>query len=772
MSQNHKPKEPTEGGIPPKSPVNRGIMSTGSNIPVTSYPGGEKTFLGCFQRVKIEGRRGRGYWEWKAAEMRKSKSGHEGDDERTSGESDTIARRSANLKNHSSSVTKSQTFPTFSPEARNEKKLGSPIEGGVQVLPPYVPYVKVTPNSLPHQKSQTNQFSFKQTPSKDDKEEEENSTTLQRITIKSYDKPHLTSLHKQPSPPKSPSNSFPPLSEGNIPSAPPKELVYADAESKREGRSLLAEGHSIQSVGYSDPSKYYRENKNKQDEKIVLKSDDYNKRNLNSACERKGDNKSIKYYPKVAPPLQKEKYETKKKSAYTPPVKVPQEFVSNYKTQLPKQYPANNLNSCQNDNTLSSINSFDSRNYSDFDLETKPLLCEDSKASEREPTNKAEESRSTAAVAQLSEYVEDAKEDASLVLRRQNLSPGSAKKSERRSGALVWVSQPGGGAKLEWVPTPGLATLRAVPATPPTYGRGRVTQSQIRAGSQRNVVAGQKSSAEESTIKGIIKRGDEGGGGGGRERGRGIDASGVEARAGESLVARASSVDPRVDRDGNASLEGGKFVSGQSFQSNQNKSHENVNRSGVLKSSFESGNPKNVYSSAPGLTRPEGRTDHQTGIVDEKSNEGVINKGEEDKIVTVAGKTHGQTVRIRVRPEVHAYLSNLPVIRGSLGPPHSSGITERRDSIRSANSSSASGLTVGSGEGSIGYQEQDYEAVVDEYTLLKKAVDDHDPEALRLLTATEAALNPGQSTVLQCSRAYYNFCFVYCRCCYFKVNFT
>ena len=84
-------------------------------------------------------------------------------------------------------------------------------------------------------------------------------------------------------------------------------------------------------------------------------------------------------------------------------------------------------------------------------------------------------------------------------------------------------------------------------------------------------------------------------------------------------------------------------------------------------------------------------------------------------------------------------------ITAALAAAAASGVAQaqgRRDSDAQG-SSSGSALTAGSeGEGSIGYHENEYEEVVDEYTLLRRAVDDHDPEAMQLLVQAEQALYP------------------------------
>lgn len=256
---------------------------------------------------------------------------------------------------------------------------------------------------------------------------------------------------------------------------------------------------------------------------------------------------------------------------------------------------------------------------------------------------------------------------AAVIRRPEQDGARSRRGADRESGALVWVTQPGGGAKLDWVATPNLSTLRSQPNTP----GARVTR--------------------QGSDVGIEHRPPDPGGG-------------------RQSVERMQSAEGAVGG-------GAPPVTTCSPP--------------ILKHT-QSSESKNVHRSAPSNARLEGRS----------------KSGEADGcVVAVPGRASGQIVRIRVRPEVHAYLAGLPVTS-------SPGLGDRRDSLRSvhsAHSSSASALTGCSesgGEGSAGYHDQDYSSVVDEYTLLQKAVVDHDPEAMRLLSAAEAAVDPGQRVIL------------------------
>ncbi|XP_045111630.1 uncharacterized protein LOC123504825 isoform X3 [Portunus trituberculatus] len=206
-----------------------------------------------------------------------------------------------------------------------------------------------------------------------------------------------------------------------------------------------------------------------------------------------------------------------------------------------------------------------------------------------------------------------------------------AGRGSRGSGCLVWVSLPGGGARLEYMPVPALATIKATPALPATHAVTR----------------------------------PRGGGGGGGGKGEG-------AASGESAA-------------------------------------------------------KNLVSSAPG---GGGGRVAQSG---HPPQQGAVEQ--EGAVLTVAGRGAGQVVRIRVRPEVHAYLTSLPAAHAHTGP-----LTPlaRRGSRQDSQSSGGSALTGGSegGEGSAGYHDHDYQEAVGEYTLLRRALDDHDPHALSLLAAT------------------------------------
>ncbi|XP_071527915.1 uncharacterized protein OtopLa isoform X4 [Panulirus ornatus] len=276
------------------------------------------------------------------------------------------------------------------------------------------------------------------------------------------------------------------------------------------------------------------------------------------------------------------------------------------------------------------------------------------------------------------------------------------RQAERGSGSLVWVNLPGGGSKLEWMPTPDLVTIKSTPALPVRDADRSYHQPHKR----NDSVAG---AARGTDAQG---RGDRGGGG-------------AESASGERVTRAVSDV-PRAS---DARVIPGVHESPRSRP-------PAAQLQGVLKQptggspATHKAQPKNGVTSAPGAThRPEGR-----GTPD----------ADEGTVLTVAGRSSGQVVRIRVRPEVHAYLTGLPTtyVAASISAATASG---RRDSHQDSQSSSGSALTGGSeggGEGSTGYHEHDYEEVVDEYTLLRRAVDDHDPEAMQLLAAAQAAFNP------------------------------
>ncbi|XP_068219779.1 uncharacterized protein [Palaemon carinicauda] len=269
------------------------------------------------------------------------------------------------------------------------------------------------------------------------------------------------------------------------------------------------------------------------------------------------------------------------------------------------------------------------------------------------------------------------------------------------------------------MPTPALVTIKSTPAIPGQDERNYVHQNQQQQKGHDSV--------STETKEGDKDKGDRGGSGvGGATGGRGMSGP----TAGDQHASRAISCVPRVGDDGVVPR-----VQHQSTSTHPTPPPSTTHVQGVLKKPSGSPytpkreQPKNGVGSAPGVTTtdPEGRCGEEEGTV-----------------LTVAGKTSGQVVRIRVRPEVHAYLTGLPTayVAASI---KSATATGRRDSHQDSQSSSGSALTGGSdggGEGSTGYHEHDYEEVVDEYTLLRRAVDDHDPEAMRLLAAAEAAINP------------------------------
>ncbi|XP_064094885.1 uncharacterized protein LOC135207210 isoform X3 [Macrobrachium nipponense] len=312
----------------------------------------------------------------------------------------------------------------------------------------------------------------------------------------------------------------------------------------------------------------------------------------------------------------------------------------------------------------------------------------------------------------------------------QPTAGGGAKPGGRGTpsgGSLVWINLPGGGSKLEWMPTPALVTIKSTPAIPGQDPRNHVHQSQQQQQKGQNAVS-------PGTREGDKDRG--GGGGGGGATGGG-ETSGPTSGEQQQHASRAISCVPRVGDDGGGGGPVPRIVHHQATSTHPTPPPSTTHVQGVLKRPGGSPytpkreQPKNGVGSAPGATTadPEGRCGGE----------------EEGTVLTVAGKTSGQVVRIRVRPEVHAYLTGLPTAYVAASIKSATASSGRRDSHQDSQSSSGSALTGGSdggGEGSTGYHEHDYEEVVDEYTLLRRAVDDHDPEAMRLLAAAEAAINP------------------------------
>lgn len=667
---------------------------------------GPSTFLGSYQRTRVEGRRGRTYWEWKAAEMQRAVSGDEGDDEMTSLESGTLEARyladmNAGLKvngdnkttdtahvkqdptqtqcvalqynnnNQYKGVQEHQREKMFRQDSdaacrvgqgalvQNEGSLyytpgsqdsGVPVVGGVRVLPPYAtqqyaPYTANVEQPIVIDQCQIiaqYQSSVKESPIGGRRV---GNSPIAKVKVTSFVQPKLCA----------PSSSVAPA-----PSAPTKEQIYNEPDESQ-----------IRSPPVGDETQY------KLKEVPAWTRQDSSSPSLSGILKKppprpKQDEVKVHGSPKL-------KF---KKQVSTDSGKNSQCIDIREKFPIPGK-----------SSTSSSANNSPIAIISKTDIITEPLFsqgpdsrpnlfCGPNKVSLNSKSNFPVRSQHISFSPIFSKggssQVCSSGAPQSIVSRTRGSGAPIRRGAERDSGALVWVTQPGGGAKLDWVPTPNLSTLRSQSHTP----GARVTR--------------QRSDAGRET-----RPPDRGGGRHSVER---MQSPGVSAVA----FSPATTCSPPI------------LKTSQSY-------HES----------------KNAHRSAPGNARPESRS----------------KPGEDDDcVVAVPGRTSGQIVRIRVRPEVHAYLAGLPVKSSpSLG--------ERRESLRSihsTHSSSASALTGCSesgGEGSAGYHEQDYAAVVDEYALLQRAVVDHDAEALHLLSAAEAAIDPGQRLLMaagQCRREQQN----------------
>ncbi|KAF2352504.1 hypothetical protein FHG87_016740, partial [Trinorchestia longiramus] len=636
---------------------------------------GPSTFLGSYRRARVEGRRGRTYWEWKAAEMLKAVSGEEGDDERTSQDSGPITAQQvtkeqsvALLRDNYTGQSRSTAPEKIPFEKRGQNEQGTdfgrgdgrretpdsgardaaegagspPNEGGacqnpasedrttaqvggVRVLPPFVlpkqydgqsqrqPLIALENDRnepLVHQHSVVQQSVS---------DSGATGTPIAKVKVTSYVQPKFY---------------YPPSCVS--PSAPTREVLYNEPlDDDEELRSQPIGEEAEPPYDLKEPPAWTRQASSSPSLSGILKR----------------------------PSQQKTEHE---KSHGSPKIKFKngggdarESFDLRVKPPIPgKSSSSSSSNASPN---LAKLNQAKSSN---------PVFktTRDSKPDIFSGVGIFKNQSSFGAPSQQSSFPPASKE---TVVRRpiNKEAPRCRRGVERESGALVWVCQPGGGAKLDWVPTPNLSTLRSQPHTPGA------------------LVTRQGSDAGTNT-----RPPDRGGGGR-----HSVERMQSSRAAGSGSGGPATTCSPPI-----------------------------------LKHT-QSSESKNVLRSAPGNARPEGRS---------KNGEAA-----EDCVVSVPGKASGQIVRIRVRPEVHAYLAGLPVTSSpSLG--------ERRDSLRSlhsTHSSSASALTGCSesgGEGSAGYHEQDYSAVVDEYTLLQKAVVDHDPEALRLLSAAEAAMDPGHRVTI------------------------
>ncbi|XP_018012277.1 uncharacterized protein LOC108669458 isoform X3 [Hyalella azteca] len=627
---------------------------------------GPSTFLGSYQRARIEGRRGRTYWEWKAAEMLKAASGEEGDDERTSLESGSLTERQGTQDQKTLMTATTQTEDTgkhFLPhvgernihharegrkeaadsvardaasrgasDAANEGGLysGGPASqdrtvaaaGGVRVLPPFAPpqsynelSLRLPLRPLVHEQNQVAEQQLYLQSSVCDASVG-GGQRIAKVKVTSYVQPKYNT---------------PPTSV--LPSAPTKDEIYNEPLNSRDLRSQPIGEESETPYDLKEPPAWTRQ--------------DSSSPSLSGILKRPSKQKSEEGKPQSSPKI-KFKNEVEENDSR-------EKFDLGEKPPIPgKSSTSSSSNASPN---VSNLNQHQLTEH----------VFSKSRDTKTSPFSGQGVFRNQSSFGAPSQHTSFPRTSSDAVVRRPKDSTRSRRGVERESGALVWVCQPGGGAKLDWVPTPNLSTLRSQAQTP-----------------------GALITRQGSYVDRGIRPPDEGGGRHSIERMQSSRISGSVASG------PATTCSPPI-----------------------------------LKHT-QSGESKNVHRSAPGNARPEGRS---------KSGEA------DDCVVAVPGKASGQIVRIRVRPEVHAYLAGLPVTS-------SPDLGERRDSVRSlhsTHSSSASALTGCSesgGEGSAGYHEQEYAAVVDEYTLLQKAVVDHDPEALRLLSAAEAALDPGHRVII------------------------
>ncbi|XP_076056135.1 uncharacterized protein LOC143034090 isoform X4 [Oratosquilla oratoria] len=359
---------------------------------------------------------------------------------------------------------------------------------------------------------------------------------------------------------------------------------------------------------------------------------------------------------------------------------------------------------------------------------------------------------------------------------------------DTKQGTLVWVNLPGGGAKLEWVPLPATKFRHTPSGASPRLEPRRDSRSTARGPSDptpttttaapagtatRGAAPGEAGKAERRDGPANFRpsAGEAGGGGGdgGGERDvtrvqgdvvtrtvsaqsrasdavcdpvAGSTAAAAAASAAASAASGGRTLAPKEEVGGRSGVVvvGGKQGSSSSSTtpsaSTTQFSHQ---KNGVA--------PPGVVISAEDQVEESARRDASVYQVT-KDLPQQENK-DDYPVVTVASRNGTQSVRIRVRPEVHAYLSGLPTCSATVTSSYAAAIASANNSSshlrRDSHQSSGSGLTGGSesgGEGSAGYQEHDYEEVIDEYALLHRAVSHHDPEALRLLAAAQAVVHP------------------------------
>ncbi|XP_042870863.1 trithorax group protein osa-like [Penaeus japonicus] len=774
------------------------------------------TFVGAYQKSKrrVEGRRGRSWWEWKAAEERRmlQQSGDEGDDELTSLESESLRRRA---------------HPTFLPKIRENlpgpeggggggrdagyvvggADGGGMVGGGGGGGAPGVqvgvagggargpsgggsggsPGLRVTREDradqppLPHQPRrqplllQQHHFLPQQQqeqprraaapelagvspsgvrtsdathcpppPSPAHSPLAQPADQPKKVTITSFTQPKLTVVTPRAGPPNpaadprytptpvafvhaAPAQQLPPpgaeikapAPAGTVlypshakgvpaPSAPPKDLVYADAEDRQVQRAQQRpQGKSPRRS--EDQHLPQREPQHVIEEPVdAVKS----RQRETSSPVRGKESRAHKRNSKGGEAGQAGDLKKESSDGGRFPSKGDPFQADHTKAEPTKGYPRNPFNG-DDDDSLKACDAKDTPSKRNTDKADHPKGIhsrdEPSKKelNRRPEASKGNQNRSLVPVSSPSVFVTPGSGRPPAVSAWQGSSglpalhgpskgPLQQQQQQGPGGSLVWVNQPGGGSKLEWMPFPALATIKATPALP--------AHDDLQRQKYYESVSG-------AAPKG---RGDPGGGGGG-------GGGGAATAATSERVTRAASDVPRASESARAQ---------QSPRAAAHSSPSAHVPAGVLKNQHPpSSSPKNGISSAPEL-RSEGR----------------FADGEEGTVLTVAGRQSGQVVRIRVRPEVHAYLTGLPTayVAASINAATASS-SGRRGSHQDSQSSSGSALTGGSdggGEGSTGYHEHDYEEVVDEYTLLRRAVDEHDPDAMQLLAAAEAAINP------------------------------
>ena len=796
------------------------------------------------RRRRVEGRRGRSWWEWKAAEQRKLASGDEGDDELTSLESDTLGKRTGSLPSIRENLCE-VTGGSVPLAGGISKGLGGIAHSGSS---PVVPRVTCGVRVLPPYQAQPS------TPT----------DPVQRVTIKSFQQPAPSQLSSSQSslavgcvtPQPSPTRGV----DSPQPTAPPKDQIYSEIVNESGPIYLtLGQEYSINENGtknqntsqwkplkleigqythqYSPPEQEYVRsvtqaqvnniNQNYEPATLTVEEREQIKlQQVSSTVPSSANSREClvvqqhKLYPEVADKkfLQSD---TDEEALISEKQRVQLEYYQQEKQRKEnltsrsastgdlKQTAYNNPHQINQQSPVYQQQKSDyqqSAYYQQYqqDLEQKQRLQQQQQEQYKKQTQEYQQQyqqQSKHFQEQASQYqhqlqqqqqekrlqpqvhqqglrtqqLKSGTESASCSPARDlgstgggpgntraaslppnsslgpNKKPGGAKgPAGRGSGSLVWVNQPGGGAKLEWVPTKKLSTLKTVPGSPTLGSKGRASIQEPRniGGGVAGVGSDQKYESDRD------KNGGVEGGGGYMGKGGGYDSR--EARA-DAVTRVGVSDSARVDGGGGCGsavsavhLLDHSVTSGDSSSSLPALVHHNTSYQCYPSPGVQS---KNAFSSAPDSVRSEGRSAlsdvdvnspskgavKKTGCIKEKrtTEEGAE---EEGRVVTVAGKHVGQVVRIRVRPEVHAYLQNLPITSSHLPQ-----WDLRRDSIHSGNSSSISAITGGSeggGEGSDGYQEDNYGEVVDEYSLLRRAVDDHDPQALQLLAAAEAVLDP------------------------------